>query len=241
MSRRTKKSHSASKVIAYLRVSTGGQGDSGLGLEAQEAKCRAYAELYDLEIVRFVTEVASAKSVKRRPLLLETLQAIDDGEAGGLLVAKLDRLTRSVRDLGGLLADHFHEDGAALLSVAEQVDTRTAAGRLVLNVLGSVSQWEREEIGERTKAALSAKKARGEATGGDAPFGYRKTKAGRLARKPREQKCIARMLELQAEGLSLRKISDQLHEDGYANRRGEPFQAMTIARTLKAEAKRRAA
>jgi site-specific DNA recombinase len=82
-------------------------------------------------------------------------------EAEGLAVCKLDRLTRSVRDLGGLIEIYF-SNGIALLSVGEQIDTTTAAGRFMLNVLGSVAQWERETIGERTATALRHKRAKGE-------------------------------------------------------------------------------
>ncbi len=74
-----------------------------------------------------------------------------------LIVAKLDRLTRSVKDLAELL-ERFERKGVALVSVAESLDTGSAAGRLVLNITAAVSQWEREAIGERTKDALSHKR-----------------------------------------------------------------------------------
>jgi len=95
------------------------------------------------------------------------------GEAEALLVVKLDRLTRSVVDLGSLVERYFAPGKAALLSVGEQIDTRSAAGRLVLNVLASVSQWEREAIGERTATVMQHKARQGEYTGGQAPYGRR--------------------------------------------------------------------
>src|SRR5437763_1016789 len=95
------------------------------------------------------------------------------GAAEALLVVKLDRLTRSVVDLGSLVERYFAPGKAALLSVGEQIDTRSAAGRLVLNVLASVSQWEREAIGERTATAMQHKARQGEYTGGQAPYGRR--------------------------------------------------------------------
>src|SRR5258708_27473430 len=73
-------------------------------------------------------------------------------EAEALLIARLDRLTRSVLDLGSLVERYFAQGKAALFSVGKQIDTRSAAGRLVLNVLASVSQWERQAIGERTSS-----------------------------------------------------------------------------------------
>jgi hypothetical protein len=104
---------------------------------------------------------------------------------------KLDRLTRSVRDLGALLDGYFH-DRFALLSVMDSIDTRTAGGRLVLNVLASVSQWERETIAERTRTALAFKREQGV----------------KLGRRPIEEvredgaEIVARVAALQREGLN---------------------------------------
>ena len=95
--------------------------------------------LYDLDLVDLVVESGSAKSLDREGLQ-NVLGRLQSGEANGIIVTKLDRLTRSVADLGKLVETYFQEH--ALLSVSEQIDTRSAAGRLVLNVLASVSQWE---------------------------------------------------------------------------------------------------
>src|SRR5256885_8718569 len=108
-------------------------------------------------------------------------------ETEALLIVKLDRLTRSVVDLGSLVERYFAPGKAALLSVGEQIDTRSAAGRLVLNVLASVSQWEREPIGERTATAMQHKAKQGEYTGGQAPYGARVAASGRLEAEPQEQ------------------------------------------------------
>ena len=89
------------------------------------------------------------------------LALVDARKIQIVIVAKLDRLTRSVKDLGELL-ERFQRRGVSLVSVSESLDTGTAAGRLVLNVMASVSQWEREAIGERTRDALRHKKAQGQ-------------------------------------------------------------------------------
>src|SRR5215472_10094537 len=89
---------------------------------------------------------------------------------GPFIVAKLDRLTRSVRDLADLL-ERFERRDVALMSVSESLDTRSAAGRLVMNVLMSVAQWEREAIGERTREALRHKQAQGQRVG-NVPYGF---------------------------------------------------------------------
>jgi len=138
------------KTIAYLRVSTDKQADRGVSLDAQRAKVKAYAELYDLELLEVIVDAGESAKSLDRPGLKRALGMLKAGQAEALLVVKLDRLTRSVVDLGTLVERYFAPGKAALLSVGEQIDTRSAAGRLVLNVLASVSQWEREAIGERT-------------------------------------------------------------------------------------------
>ena len=99
------------------------------------------------------------------------LALVDAGEVKAVIIAKLDRLTRSVKDLCTLL-ERFERRGVALVSVAESLDTGSAAGRLVLNIMTAVSQWEREAIGERTRDAMSHKRTNGERVG-NIQFGYR--------------------------------------------------------------------
>jgi len=210
------------KTVAYLRVSTDKQ---DISLDAQQAKVRAYAELYELELVAVVAETESAKSLGREGL--QRALGMLGNEADALLVVKLDRLTRSVQDLGELLDRYFHKH--ALLSVGEQVDTRSAAGRLVLNVLASVAQWERETIGERTSAAMKHKQAQGEYIGGHAPYGYR-LKGGELVPHNGEQKVITAALKLRAAGLSLRQIAHELHKRGFVARTGSAFHAQQVRR-----------
>jgi site-specific DNA recombinase len=94
--------------------------------------------------------------------MVKLLAMVEAGQVQAVIVAKLDRLTRSVRDLCELL-ELFERRGVALVSVAESLDTGSAAGRLVLNI--AVSQWEREAIGECTRDAPRRKKSNGERVG----------------------------------------------------------------------------
>lgn len=225
------------RVVAYLRVSTESQTEGGVSLEAQRRKVLAYAELYEVEVVAVIEDAGvSAKSLSR-PGLNRALGLLETGEAQGLLVAKLDRLTRSVRDLGSLLDSGFR-DRYALLSVAEQVDTRSAAGRLVLNVLASVAEWERETIGERTREALQHLKAEGVRLGGEA-LGWKRTKAtdesGRRIVRQVEEECAAveRVLALRAQGLSLRAIAEALTQEEIRTKRGGAWHPQTVSRVLR--------
>ena len=217
------------KVIGYIRVSTDEQERSGLGLEAQEAKIRVFCELYGHELLGIEVDAASGKNLKRDGLA-KCLGMLRPGQADGLVVAKLDRLSRSVKDMGELLEQYF-SGRSSLLVVAEQIDTSTAAGRMVLNLLTSVAQWERETIGERTKDALKAKRARGEKTGGHVPFGFSVEADGKLVEAFNEQGAIRRIQILRAGGHSFQRIAERLNAEGVPAKNGGqwfPAQARRI-------------
>lgn len=219
------------RTIAYVRVSTDKQAEHGVSLDAQRAKLDAYAALYDLELVAVEVDATSAKDLDR-PALTRALAELRAGRADALLVVKLDRLTRSVRDLGELV-DRCTREGWALLSVGDAVDTRTAAGRLVLNVLASVAQWEREAIGERTAAAMRWKRDAGEYTGGEVRYGYRLAADGRtLEPDDAEQAVVSAAVELRAAGLSLRAVGAELAARGLVPRSGGRWHAETVKAVL---------
>ena len=233
MARRTRSLPTAARTraIAYLRVSTEKQSESGLSLEAQRAKVEAFASLYGLDLV-VVADAAASAGTLDRSVLIQVLDRLRRGEASALLVVKLDRLTRSVRDLGELL-EIAEREGWAILSVGENLDTRTAAGRLVVNVLGAVAQWEREAIGERTAAALEAKRHRREYCGGAAPYGWR-LGADRRTLEPdaEEQALIAAAQRLRTR--PLRSIANALQAQGYLPRTGR-WHPGTVKSLLAAE------
>lgn len=224
-------------AIGYIRVSTDQQADKGVSLDAQRQKVRAYCDLYGFDLEGIEVDAGASASTLERDGLQRALAALDAGEADALVVVKLDRLTRSVRDLDALLTRYFAEGEHALVSVAEQVDTTTATGRMILNVLMSVSQWEREVIGERTSAALQHKKANGEYTGGGIPYGYQLDADGKmLLEDEAEQKVIRAVLEYREAGLSLRKVADRLEADGFTTRKGGKFYAKQISNIAKGAA-----
>jgi site-specific DNA recombinase len=222
------------KVIGYIRVSTEEQAADGVSLATQREKLNGYAKLYDLDLIAVIEDAGESGKTLNRPGLQEALAMIRRGEAGGLLIAKLDRLSRSVVDWNTLIDGYFGERaGKQLFSVADSIDTRTAAGRLVLNVLMSVSQWERETIGERTKDALQHKIRNGERCG-KVRFGYRLAEDGRnLLPVPEEQEAIRIMRELKAAGESLRDIAAELTHRGILTKEGNTqWKHTTVAQIL---------
>lgn len=225
------------RVIAYVRVSSEGQVEDGVSLAAQRARVEAYALAIDLELVGVEEDAGfSAKTLVGRRGLERALKALEQGRADGLLVAKLDRLTRSVRDLGHLV-DRYFASRWSLLSVSDSIDTRTAAGRLILNVLTSVAQWEREATAERTREALAHLKAEGVKIGGEA-FGWSRSDAldvdGRrvIVFDDEEVATIVRMCQLRASGASLRTIALALNAESRRTKRGGRWDATTVRKIL---------
>jgi DNA invertase Pin-like site-specific DNA recombinase len=153
------------RAVIYCRVSTEEQGDSGLGLEAQEATCRRWADFKEVEVVAVTTDVCSgARPPADRPGFADALVLLEAGEADALVCAKLDRATRRQRGLLDLL-DLAEAHGFALVLLDVDLDTSTPIGRAILGILSVVAELEREQTRQRTKAALAAKRARGQRQG----------------------------------------------------------------------------
>lgn len=216
------------QAIIYCRVSTQEQADSGLGLEAQEQRCRSYCVANNWSIAGLYVDAGiSAKSIDR-PQLQHALEALTPNSV--LVVLKLDRLTRSIADLQPL-SEQIDRAGAEWVSVQEKFDTSNATGRLMLRMILELSQWEREVIGERTSSALQQKKRRKERLG-TTPLGFT-TVEKQVVALPSEQVTVARARELRQQGLSMRKIAAKLTDEGHKTKRGGKWQAETIAKILK--------
>jgi len=220
------------KVVGYARVSTDKQAEFGLSLGDQKARLQKYADLYDHEVVGIYEDVGSASTLHRSGLADARMELVSS-RAEGVLVTSLDRLTRSLTDLQTLLEAHFHEGGEHLMSLREYVDTSSATGRLVLNLLTAVSEFEIASIGERTSAALQAKKERGEFTGGRVPFGYRLSENGvDLEPHPEERATIKAAMRHRLAGISLREVGRRLALDNATSRKGTVFGAKQVFRLL---------
>src|SRR5271169_4699337 len=165
------------QAIGYVRVSTDRQAELGVSLEAQEAKIRAMATVRGVELEEVIVDGGESAKDLNRPGMQRLLELVVNEKIDAVIVAKLDRLTRSVKDLSQML-ELFEKRKVALISVAESLDTSSAAGRLVITIMGAVSQWEREAIGERTRDALRHKKTKGERVG-NIPLGFRLSPDGR--------------------------------------------------------------
>jgi len=193
-------------VVLYLRVSTSEQAVSGLGIEAQRATAQSYAERKGLKIVdEFCDQGISAKSLSGRPGALAALSAVRGRNAAGLLVAKMDRLSRSVVDGAGLM-EAARREGWALHFADLDIDTSTPAGEMAANIIISGSQYERRLISQRTRDALAAKRARGERLGAPPALPIELTR---------------RIISERRSGRTYQAIADGLMRDGVPTARGK--------------------
>ncbi|MFH1374364.1 MAG: recombinase family protein [bacterium] len=193
-------------VVGYVRVSTARQAAEGQSIDAQVQRIHAYAKANDLTVDKVYTENGASGKNTDRPVLTQLLADLDD--IGVVIVYKFDRISRSVVDLYSLL-ERFQTAGITFKSVSEGVDTGSAVGKFMMNVLAGLAQMERELIGERTKDTLASKQARGEHCG-RIPFGFRMGDDGHLERDPSQQLVIARIKRLRRNGRSERDISERL-------------------------------
>jgi DNA invertase Pin-like site-specific DNA recombinase len=208
------------RVIGYTRVSTEEQADSRLGLDAQHAAITRYATMQGWEVEWLTDAGVSGKSLDR-PALQAALGMLQRREATVLVVAKLDRLSRSVADFAGLL-EVAQKRGWSIVAIDLGVDTSTSAGELVANVMASVARWERRIIGERTSAALKAAQARGIHVG-------RPNSVSPAAEQ--------RLYELRAQGLSHVKVAEALNAERVPTAHGgKAWHSSTVARILRRNA-----
>lgn len=213
-------------VVGYIRVSTKEQAETKLSLTHQEEKIRALAVAHDHNLTRMYNDAAESAKDLNRPKVQELLREVEAGRIGHVIIYKLDRLIRNVENLGYLLR-LFEKKGVTLSSVQESLDTSTASGRMVVNLLGMIAQWERETIAERTQVALDVKRKRGEKLGGIMPYGYR-VKSGKLIPHDAEQKILRGVLKARKEGRGYQDIAEALNEQRVKPRKAARWYASTI-------------
>lgn len=222
------------RVVGYVRVSTERQVDEGFSLDVQRQKLKSHCAAQDLELVAIeADEGASAKTLDR-PGLHRALAMLTEGRADALLVPTLDRLTRRVVDLGHLIETYFAAGRWSLLAVKDHIDTRSAGGRMVLFLIMTVAQWERETIGERTRTAMEFLRTEGVSVG-RAPLGCSYALEGVNAQGRRvlqtvdeEAVTVARIRALRAEGLSYARIAAQIAAEGRSTKLGGRWHANTV-------------
>lgn len=196
-------------AIGYIRVSTMGQADEGISLETQRAKLYAWALLNDYELLAILEDAGlSGKRADNRPGLQEALKLACEHQAP-LVVYSLSRMARSTKDAIEIL-EHLRGCGADLVSITEQIDTTSAAGKMIYRLLAVFAEFERDLISERTKAAMAHLKAQGKCCG-QVPYGWNKTDCGNLVVNQAEQGWIDWMRAKKVAGTPLRAIAEMMN------------------------------
>lgn len=211
-------------ALAYVRVSTGRQAREGHSLESQPAILTAAAEAagYRVEIV---AETGSGRNASR-PALLDALARLKRGEAQALYAVDIDRLARSTQHLLEI-ANAGHREGWRLVITSADVDSSTPAGEMFLTMAAAFAQYESRMVSARVKRQHEARRDRGEIWG---------VTSG--PRSPLPAETVARIIELNGEGLSLRAIAERLTAEGIPTARGGLWAAATVRAVLNSPAVR---
>jgi DNA invertase Pin-like site-specific DNA recombinase len=228
----------STRLVTYIRVSTERQGQSGLGLEAQQTAIANYCRSVNGEIVGTYREVESGRKSDRPQLALAIAHA--KRAKARLVIAKLDRLGRNVAFIAALMESKV--DFVAC--------DNPHANKLTLHILSAIAEHEAEMISARTKAALAAAKARGIKLGSHRPNHWRGREAGRRAgarkggltardswrqkTEPVYSQVRPTVAQLRSEGLSLQAIADRLNSEGFTTYTGAAWNRMQVSRLLPA-------
>ena len=223
------------KAVGYIRVSTQEQATDGVSLDTQRAKIEAWATLHDASVIEvYVDEgISGHKGRAERPGLDAALTtACEHGAA--LVVYSLSRLARNTKEtieIGECLA----ECGADLVSLSENIDTTTAAGKMVFRMLAVLAEFERDQVSERTKAAMAHKKAQGQRVG-SVPWGLEVGGDGKtLVASEEDEKLRRRVKAMSRRGMSVRAIAAKLAGEGVTSKRGAPINYVTVHRLLNSQ------
>lgn len=227
----------ARTIAIYVRCSTTEQALSGLGLADQLARSRAYIDALGIGEglpVAVYEDAGESGGSLDRPALAGLREQVRRRSIAAVVVLKLDRLSRSLRDLLELEAE-CSKVGCGLHSVTERIDTSTPAGKAMFAMLGTFAEFELHMIRDRTRAAIATKRAQGRAHGGErmARLGERFVQ-GRIEGVAAELAVVTRIMARRADGASLGAIAAELAQDGVPTKRGGRWRACTVQAVVRA-------
>lgn len=205
------------KVAAYIRVSTNKQ---DLSMAAQRDLIERYAAYREHEVVAWITDPDTSGKVPiaKREGGAQMLALLESGEAHGVIVTKLDRLSRDVPDFATTLA-RFRLNGWTIAALDLDIDTATANGEMIANMVINLSQWERRTISERTKTALAELKRQGKPV-------------GRPSKTDLKGEVVNYITMRRDEGARISQIARELNEAGHTTAHGNRFYPSTVAKLI---------
>jgi site-specific DNA recombinase len=213
------------RVIGYARVSTEHQAASGVSLAAQEERIRAYATFVGAEVVDLLVDRGVSGKKANRPKKLEAVRRVVAGEADGLVVYAIDRLSRSTIDLLSTVKE-LSDSGAGFVSCREQLDSSTPHGRFTLTILAGLAEMESELIGERTRESMARCRREGRKVNART-YGFR-SEGKRLVEDSEEMEVVERILALRDEGVSYRQVAARLNKGDVPAPRGGEWRASSV-------------
>lgn len=222
------------RTAIYTRVSHHRQVTEGHGLETQEARCRAYAQLEGWEVVKVYTDKGVSGGKENRPGLDALRANISDYDR--VICFKLSRLGRNARDVHNRIGE-FQDHGVEVVFVEDGLDTSRAADKLVIGILAAVAEMEADNNREHATAGMEEAAARGIWQGGAAPYGYQVSEdTGQLELDPDAVDALHRMVDLTLAGKTTQEVADTLNASGSRPPRGDLWKSAEIRRTLRREA-----
>jgi site-specific DNA recombinase len=215
------------RVIGYTCLNTLSQQPKNYGLEEQEHLIKQHVEANNWELVQIYREVTDTNGGQQhQPMLSALIETSGSGKFDALVIPRLDRLTRNVRQLNTLISEMCMKNGVELISIEEGLDTRTECGELALRIIDIVTKWDTKRISDRTREIIARKRAKGERVG-HAPFGftYRNKK---LVEVEQELKTVQLIREQRDKSHSYHRIAKYLNERKIPSKRGGIWYAETV-------------
>lgn len=197
------------RVVGYIRVSTVDQAAHGAGMDAQRASISRACEYRDLDLIEIVADDGYSGKNMKRPGLERCLQMVRSGEVAGIMVTKLDRLSRSIKDFSDIMAASQRE-AWRLIILEPDIDFSTPFGKLLANILASFAEFERDMISMRTKEGMAERKRQG-------------ARIGRVTEVPQEVRDLVRACR--DSGMTYRDIATHLSRQGFPTPNGAPYWA----------------
>lgn len=204
-------------AVGYCRVSTVEQAEEGLSLAVQRERITAYCMAQGWELLDVYEDAGASGKNLDRPGIKAAMAAIEGKHANALVSLKMCRLSRSVSDWDERLCQWSTKHGARIACVMDSIDTGSAGGRLIINIMASVNQWQRESIGENTKLALAHRKAEGKAVGGVPTACVRR--GDHIIKTDERIHLERRVRSLRGKGHSFRIIGERVGVSGQTARR----------------------
>lgn len=214
------------KAIGYACMNTLSQQPKNFSLEEQESIVKKYTSEKGMTLVDFIKETTTSSNTQHQPMLQELIETANDGKFDTLVIARLDRLTRNVRQLNTLINEVCIKNKVTLISIDENLDTGSDCGKMALNIIDIVTKWDNKRISDRTREIIARKREKGERVG-HAPFGYT-YKNKRLVPVSKELDTVKLIVGQREGGLSYHKIAKYLNENSILSKRGGIWYAETV-------------